>query len=147
MKLMPMIIHSLVLLAGLIVLYIAWLQFQKTQKLISSGVTAIATVIENVPETRKGQTTWRPKFQYMNQEHNHTTFMGELNTAPPAWSIGETTLIVYIPNQPGSARIISYWNLYRTTILITAGAAPLVVIGLGYFLYFLYSRNLMGHLS
>lgn len=147
MKLMPMIIHSLVLLAGLIVLYIAWLQFQKTQRLISSGVSTVATVIENVPQTKKGQTTYRPKFQYMDQQHNRATFLGELNTSPPAWSIGETTLIVYMPGQPGSARIISYWNLYRATILFTAAAAPLIVIGIGYFLYFLYSRNLVSHLS
>jgi Protein of unknown function (DUF3592) len=145
MKLMPMIIHSLVLLAGLICLYIAWQQFQKTHLLLSKGITATATVIENRPEKVKNNTMYRPRFQYMNQNHQPVQFSGKVVSSPPAWSVGETTLVVYRPDDSTSVRIVSYWNLYSVTILLTALAAPFLVIGLGYFAYSFYARSLVNH--
>jgi hypothetical protein len=56
--------------------------------------------------------------------------------------VGETSLMVYRPDQVRSERLLSYWNLHRVTILLTALAAPLLVIGLGYFLFHLYARDL-----
>jgi hypothetical protein len=140
-----MLIHSLVLLAGLVCLYIAWLQFQETRRLLSTGIITTATVVENRPEKVKQNTMYRARFQYTNRDHQPVQFNGEVLTSPPAWSIGETTLVVYRPEDSGSVRIISYWNLYRVVILLTAAATPFLVIGLGYFLYFYYSRSILNH--
>jgi hypothetical protein len=140
-----MIVHSLVLLAGVVCLYIAWLQFQKTHLLITTGIATTATVIDNLPEMVKKETMYRPRFQYMNERHQPAQFNGEFVTSPPAWSIGETTMVVFRPGEPKSVRIVSYWSLYRVTILVTALATPFLVIGLGYFLFFFYSRNLVNH--
>lgn len=141
MKLMPMIVHSLVLLGGLIFVYFAWLQFQKTHLLLSKGIMTTATVVENVTVPVKNNITYKPRFQYMDQNHQPAQFMGEVNTSPPAWSIGETATVIYLPGQPGSVRIMTYWNLFRSSILLAAASAPFFVIGLGYFLYFFFSRS------
>ncbi len=145
MKLIPMIVHSLVLLAGLVCLYIAWTFYQKTYHLLKSGITTTATVIENRPEPVKQDTVYRARFQYMNQDHQPAHFNSDVATSPPSWSIGETTTVIYLPDQPESVRIVSYWNLYRITILLVAAAAPFLVVGLGYFIFFFYSRSLVNH--
>lgn len=142
MRLLPMLVHFFITMAGLTCLYLAWQTYQKTRMLLSEGVVTTATVIENLAEASDDSDVYRPKFRYTNQQHQPVEFTGSIASNPPAWKVGETSLMVYRPDQVRSERLLSYWNLHRVTILLTALAAPLLVIGLGYFLFHLYARDL-----
>lgn len=145
MRIRPMIVHTLLLLAGMTCLYLAYQQFLKTRQLLLNGVITTATVVENLVEAGDGSDMYRPKFQYMNRQHQPVEFTGTVSSNPPAWTVGETAMMIYNPGSPRSERLISYWNLYRGTIIWAALAAPFLVIGIGYFLFNFYSRDLVRH--
>jgi hypothetical protein len=144
-KLSAMIVHALVLLVGMTGLYFGYLQFQKTKSLLSTGIVITATVIENIMEVSDESDMYRPRFQFMDKNHKPVQFTGTVSSSRQEWSVGETTSVVYIADRPDTVRIISYWNLYRATILLTALASPFLVIGMGYFLFHLFSENILNH--
>lgn len=141
MKRSSMITHSLLVLAGLACLYFARKHYQTTQALIASGVITTATMIENIVEVDDDTDMYRPKFQYYNRNQQPVEFISQRSNSRPAWRVGETAPMIYLPDKVKSERLISYWNLYRGTILWTALAAPFLVMGMGYFLFHLYNRN------
>jgi len=137
-----MITHGLLVLAGLTALYLALQQYRKTQALIGNGIRTTATVVELIEEVdAEGDNMYRPRFQYTNQARQPVDFISPASHLRSPWAVGETAPMIYRPDQARSERLISYWNLYRGTILLTAIAAPLLVMGLGYFLFHLYTRD------
>ncbi len=137
-----MIVHALVLLVGMIGLYYAYVQYQKTRQLLSSGIVTTATVIELIGDQGEDGDLYKPKFRFMNAQHKPVEFTSDMSSKPPAYEIGDQVAIVYLPAQANDARVISYWNLFRWTIVLTALSAPFLVIGLGYFVYNLFEGDL-----
>lgn len=130
-----MIVHLLILIAGIACLYLANLQYQKTRLLMSAAVITTATVIELLEETDDDSRLFRPRFQFMDQQHQPVEFNGLSASYPAAWRKGETVRIVYNPKITADVKIMTYWSLFRATILLVALASPLLVIGMGYFVF------------
>ena len=66
---------------------------------------------------------------YLNKFHgdtNKTYYVGE---------VGEKVKIVYDQQDDDEVKTISFWGLYRWTIILSCIAAPLLIIGGGYLLY------------
>lgn len=137
-----MIAHTSLLVVGMVCLYFALMQYQKTHRLLSSGIITTATVIELIGVQGEDGDLFKPKFRFMDQQHKPVEFIGMVSSKPPAWDVGEQTAIVYPPNRVDDVRIVSYWNLFRWSILLSALAAPFLVIGFGYFVFHLYSGDL-----
>lgn len=135
-----MITHALLLLVGMVGLYFAYQFFQTTQSLIANGIVTTATVIENIEEYDEGK-MYRPRFQFLDQQKQPVTFEGTSSTSFKAWSEGETTKVIYQPGNTSNVRIITYWNLYRTAIALTAISLPFLVMGLGYFIFHITLRD------
>ncbi len=137
-----MIVHALVLMVGVIGLYYAYVQYQKTRQLLSSGIMTKATVIELIGSQGEDGDLYKPKFRFTDIQHKPMEFTSGISSKPPAYEIGEEVAIVYLPARPDVPRIISYWNLFRWTIILTALSMPFLVIGLGYFVFHLFEGGL-----
>lgn len=137
-----MIIHGIILLVGVTGLYFAFGQFQKTRQLLSTGIVTTATVVEMIEGQGEDGDLSMPKFRFMDQQNRPVEFTSGVSSKPPAWEVGEQVAIIYRPQQANDARVISYWSLFRWSIVLTALAAPFLVIGLGYFIFQLYADDL-----
>ena len=142
LNLKSMIVHALVLLVGMIGLYYAYGQYQKTRQLLSSGIMTTATVIELIGDQGEDGDLSKPKFRFMDTQHKPVEFTSDISSKPPAYDIGDQVAIVYLPGRTHDARVISYWSLFRWTIVLAALSAPFLVIGLGYFVFHLFEGGL-----
>lgn len=128
-------IHALLLLVGLVLLGIAYWQFQRTMQLLNNGQRAKARVLELVATRSSDGTSYRPLFEFVTKANEVKQFEYDVSSSPPSWKVGEEADVIYNPNQPQQARLVSYWGLFIATIVLTAVAAPFIIIGGGYFLY------------
>ncbi len=130
-------IHALLLLFGLVLLGIAGWRFQSTMRLLKTGERTKARVLELIPVEGRdgGSTTYQPVFAFVTKANQVRRWAYEASSSPPEWEVGEEVDIVYNPNDPEQARVIGYWGLFVATIILTAIALPLLVIGSGYFVY------------
>lgn len=119
---------------AVVLIYFAWQQYQVTQNILQTGTKTTAKVIELLPRHSTDGTTYCPVFEYKDVHQNVHTYESLVSSQPPAYRVGERVLIVY--NQDRSIhKTISFWGLYRYTIILFCIAMPLLVIGGGYVLY------------
>ncbi len=129
-------IHALLLLVGVVLMSIAYWQFQRTMKLLKNGERAKARVLELVESrSRSDGTSYRPVFAFITKTNQAQQFTYDVSSSPPAWKVGEEADIIYNPEKPEQARLLGYWGLFIGTIILAAVAAPFLVIGSGYFVF------------
>lgn len=137
-----MIIHGIILLVGTTGLYFALVQYQKTRLLLSSGIVTTATVVEMIEGQGEDGDLSMPKFRFIDNQNRPVEFTSGISSKPPAWEVGEQVHIIYPPQQANEAKVISYWNLFRWSIILAALASPFLIIGLGYFIFQFYVGDL-----
>ena len=131
-------IHALLLLVGLVLMSIAYGQFQRTMNLLKNGERAKARVLELVESrSRSDGTSYRPVFEFVTKANEVKRFVYDVSSSPPAWQVGEEADVIYNPARPEQARLVGYWGLFIASIILAAVAAPFLVIGGGYFVYVL----------
>lgn len=141
-KLSTMIVHAIVLLVGMAGLYFAYGQYLKTRQLIAEGTVTTATVIELIDGQGDDGDLFKPKFQFMDKNHKPVEFVSDISSKPPAYDVGDKVAIIYRPDRPDDARVISYWSLFRWSIILAALSMPFMVIGLGFFVFHLFEGGL-----
>ncbi len=128
-------VYGALIIAGAILIYFALKQYQKTKDLLNNGIKTTATVVDMITVTGDKGNTYKPVFEYRDQSNNLKTFEVEVSSNPPAYKIGEKQKIIYSPEESDLVKTVSYWGLYRWTIILLSIAMPLLIIGGGYFLY------------
>ncbi|HEX8530429.1 MAG TPA: DUF3592 domain-containing protein [Cytophagales bacterium] len=131
-------IHALLLLVGVVLMSIAWWQFQRTMKLLRNGERAKARVLELVESrSRSDGTSYRPVFGFVTKANQAQQFEYDVSSSPPAWRVGEEADVIYNPEKPEETKLVGYWGLFIASIILAAVAAPFLIIGSGYFVYLL----------
>ncbi|MFM7486067.1 MAG: hypothetical protein ACKO13_04000, partial [Cytophagales bacterium] len=62
-------------------------------------------------------------------------FQYEISSNPIVWKRGEEVSIVYDPANPTYAKVVSFWSLYRWSIILAIIATPLILLSIGYFVF------------
>lgn len=122
------------LLVSLVLIFFAIKQYSNSQKLISTGLKTKAKVIDLIEISGDDGYTYKPVFEYTDRVNNIITFNCEVSSSPARYKIGDIVNIVYDPNSD-ERKVISFWGLYRWTIILLTIASPLLIIGGGYILY------------
>lgn len=120
---------------GFLLVYLAYYQYDKTEKLLDNGIKTGARVIELITQSDSDGNTYKPVFEYTDRSGLKRQFTSSVSSNPPAFLVGDRVELVYNPLNYDDAKVISYWGLYRGTIILLAFAFPFLIIGLGYFLY------------
>lgn len=131
---MQQFIHITILLLSLVLFYFANQYFNETQHFINDGVKTTAVVIDLERETNSDGSVFFPVFEYTGLDKEKITFRGNVGSSPASYSIGEQVSILYSLTTK-ERRILSYWGLYRWTLVLLIFATPLFVVGLGFILY------------
>jgi len=122
------------LLIALVLIFFAHKQYNITNNLISNGYKTKAKVIDLIRISSDDGYTYKPVFEYTNKANDTIIFKSEVSSSPAAYNVGDKVKIVY--SKDGDERkIISFWGLYRWTIILLSIASPLLIIGGGYILY------------
>lgn len=129
-------LYGLFAFTGLILIGFAVWQYQQTKELLQDGVKTTATVVELLESTDSdGDVTYKPVFSFQDRNYNERTYISLVSSRPPVYQINQKVKLVYDPNDDTEIKIIGFWGLYRATIILSCIAAPLLIIGGGYFLY------------
>ena len=123
-------IYSIVLTTGIVLLIISLTTFKNSLKLTKSGNKTIATVIDLQKNAENALTSI---FKFTTYTGEAITFKGFGASSPPAFNIGEKVNIVYDPEKPGNAKVLTYFGVFGLAIILAAISMPMIIIGGGYF--------------
>ncbi|RYZ37044.1 MAG: DUF3592 domain-containing protein [Sphingobacteriales bacterium] len=126
--------YSISLGAGGLLLVISLFLLNRSISFIRNSEKAVATVIEMETIHDSDGNTYKPIFQYKTSTGQEFIYRKSASSSPASWQTGEQTTIAYNPNDPGEARILTYFGSFGWSIVLMAIAMPFVVIGGGYFL-------------
>tara|TARA_R110002167_G_scaffold35569_10_gene113561 strand:+ start:2671 stop:3078 length:408 start_codon:yes stop_codon:yes gene_type:complete len=122
-------------IGGMTMLFFAYRSYNNTQKLLDTGIKTTAKVIELITVNDSDGDTYKPVFEFTDQGHNLRVFRSSVSSNPPSYRVGDLVKIVYDPLRQEDVKTITYWGLYRTTIILLSLASPLLIIGGGYLMY------------
>lgn len=127
-------VYGAMLIASLVLIYIAIQKYNETRELLAKGIKAKAEVVDLIEVSDEDGSTYKPVFVFTDKNNKRIRFTSDVSSSPSPYDIGDLVPIVYELNGY-ERKVISYWGLYRSTIIFLCIAAPLLIIGGGYLLY------------
>ncbi len=115
--------------------YFAFVQYTKTSNLLSTGTRTTATVIDLLEFHDNDGTLYSPVFGFTDRSGTGITFETGVKSRPAAYGIGEKVSVIYDRTNTRNVMVVSFWGLYRWSVILLMIAAPLLVIGGTYLLY------------
>jgi len=122
-------------LAGILLLYFALRAYNNTNSLLQEGIKTTAVVVKMVSSSSSDGTTYRPIFEFTDRGNTVRTYKSSVSSSPPSYKVGDKVKIVYNPKEDDEVKTITFWGLYRWTIILLCIASPLLIIGGGYLWY------------
>ena len=123
---------------GCILTYGAYSEFQKTRTMLSEGVRTTAVVKEFVVSRGDSNNLYQPVLEYVDRKQHVRQYTSSIKSYPAPFEIGEKVAIVYDKKNMDKVKTISFWGLYRGSVILFMVASPLLVFGGSYLLYQLY---------
>ena len=127
-------IYISLLITGIVLLIISAIVFKNNLDLIKNGNKTTAIVIDLERDLASDSNGFTPIFKFTTNTGEIVTFKGFGASSPPAFKTGEEVNIVYNPNKPSNAKVLTYFGTFGLTILLVAVSIPMIVIGGGYFM-------------
>jgi len=122
------------LIISLILIYFAGKSYYGTKDLINSGYKAKAKVIDLIEISGDDGYTYKPVFEYTDRYDVTNTFKSDISSSPAPYKIGDIVTIIHSEDNE-EKKVISFWGLYRWSIILLSIASPLLIIGGGYYFY------------
>lgn len=123
------------LAGGMASLYFAMKSYNNTRDLLSTGIKTTAIVVEMITVSDSDGSTYKPVFEFTDRSKGVRRYESSVSSSPPAYKVGEKVKIVYDQSDDDEVKTISFWGLYRWSIVLLCIASPLLIIGGGYLLY------------
>ena len=91
-----------------------------------------ANVIEMLSQTDKdsGMVTYAPTFKFQAADGSPHTVSSSFYSAPPAFHVGDSVTVLYRSDDPQTARIDSYWQVWGIASLFGIFGSVLLPAGL-----------------
>lgn len=126
-------IYTAMFLIALILLFFAYKQYNNTANILVSGTKTKAKVIDLITVNGDKGYKYKPVYEY-TKNGKTITYTSNISSNPPPYKIGDLVPMVYTKDSD-KIKIMSFWGLYRWTIILMCIAAPLLIVGGGYVLY------------
>ncbi len=127
-------VYAVILSISVVLIFFALKQYNNTKTLEAEGIRTKAKVVSLIQVSGDKGYTYKPVFEYTDRTNTVVRFNSSVSSNPPAYNIGNSVMIIYAKNGD-DRKVVSFWGLYRWTIVLLAIASPLLIIGGGYFLY------------
>jgi len=83
--------------------------------------------------------TYAPRTKFKTMEGETVEFNSRNSSSPPAYSVGQKVKVLYVPTNPQSASIDSFWSLWGLASIL--GGIGLVFLLGGIFIFFMMSKR------
>ncbi len=125
-------LYHLSLAVGILLLVISLIFLRTTLAFLknSERATAVVTKLETIEDSEG--TTYKPVFTFRTAAGAEYLCRPNFSSSPASWAVGEETVIVYNPQDPTDAKLLTYFGTFSWTIILMAVAMPFIVIGAGY---------------
>ena len=133
MKMIAYIYYGIFIIS-MILIFFTYKQYNKSVNLINNGIKTTAKVIDLIQTKSYDGYTYKPVYEYKDRKAKTIVFESAISSSPAPHKIGDMVKIIYA-NNGEERKIVSFWGLYRWTIILPSIAAPLLIIGGGYLLY------------
>ena len=127
-------LYSGMFLVSIILIYFAIKQYNNTKELLTTGIQTTAKVIDLIRISNDDGYTYKPVYEFIDNTGTKVTFKSSVSSSPTPYKVGDNVNIIYAKDSD-KRKVISFWGLYRWTVILLAIAAPLLIIGGGYLLY------------
>lgn len=134
---MWVVLYFIFFSGGAFLAYLAYQQYQKTELLLDKGIRTKATVTQLVPYRSDDGTTYAPVFEFKDTQQRVHSFESSIKSSPAPYKVGEKVKVVYDNKDKTNVKTISFWGLYRWSVILSMIAAPLIVLG-GSYLWYIY---------
>jgi len=128
-------LYGILLIAALVLICFAMIDYNKTAKLLGEGIKAEGRVIELIEVHDGDGYTYKPVFEYYDRDNIRREYRPNFSSSPSPYEVNDIVEVVYNPKALFEHKIVSYWGLYRMVIILLSIASPLLVISCGFFLY------------
>lgn len=123
---------------GLVSIAFALVFLWKSKSLYSNGIKTKAEVIQLLKKFKSKPGNSTPVFRYYDQNGKEFTKENPVATSPSFYTVGDVVDVVYNPQKPEESKVISFWGLFRWTILLAIFGLALIIMGGGYKLFRMY---------
>src|SRR5688572_5990495 len=126
------IIPLVFLISGIGLLIGAALKFTRTRAFLAKAAQAIGEVValDEEPPTEPGESpTYRPVVSFQIDAHQTVRFESMAHSNPPQYKVGASVRVVYNPDRPNEARILSFTSLWLLPVIL--GGLGLIFTALG----------------
>jgi len=127
-------LYTGLLFTGIAITFLSLWFYSNSQRLLEKGTITDGVVIELIRSTSNDGNMYKPVFEYTDRANTKITFKSSFSSSPAPYKIGDKVKIVYMPDNK-TQKIITFWGLYRWTIILLCIASPMLIIGGGYLLY------------
>ncbi|MCK8481191.1 DUF3592 domain-containing protein [Psychroserpens algicola] len=127
-------LYAALAIIGFVLLFFAIRSYQNTKELLNFGRKTKAVVIKYIEVYDDDGTTYKPVFEYYDNNKQAFVFESEVSSSPKPYEIGQRVEVIYDKHHE-NVKVISFWGLYRWSVILLMIASPLLVLGTAYFLY------------
>ena len=133
---MVLYLYLALLTTGLVLSYYSYSFYNKTNNLVDNGVktTAVVSKLVYVPDY-DGSGGDKPYFTFTDRNNKEHTFTNGISSSPPAFKLNEKVKVIYNPKDTEEVKVVSFWGLYRWSVILLMIAAPFLVISISYLSY------------
>lgn len=86
----------------------------------SASTTGTIIRLDQVPDQENDTVNYAPAFSFKAQSGSDYTVRSSTATNPPGLKIGEQVRVIYLKDDPSSAKLDSFWQLWFVTIILCA---------------------------
>ena len=137
-KRMYTIIYGLVFLIGLAFTYYAIKHYKVSRRIVTAGIRTDATVIDFATIADSDGDSHAPVYEFFDLSGERIEFESKVHHSQPSMKVGDIMEVIYNPNKHQEVKIVSYWGIYRWTIILLIFASPFLIMGGGYLLYIIW---------
>lgn len=138
--LLPKIGRLVFSLIGIGLLLGAYLFYQHTQNFLKKAIRAEGEIVALIPSEDAG--THTPQVSFQTQKGEIIDFTSNIGSSSyDETDIGKKVTVLYLPENPQTARLQNFWNLWLNPIVLGGFSLIFLTVGLiGPFIKFVMSK-------
>jgi len=120
-------------IVGLLMLIGAAMLYVRTERFLAEAVHVQGEVIDLVESWSKDSdgSVYKPIVRYLTADDKEVEFVSSMGSYPPAYKVGETVEVLYLPDQPGSAEIKGFGEQWLGVLVLGFLGGIFFCIGAG----------------
>lgn len=129
-------VYLIFLIVGFIFFIVSIYNLKQSLSLIRNSERTIGRVSELKEIYDDDNPTYLPIFHFETHDHKKFIYRHHTSSSRPEWAIGQKEEFIYDPLKPETARLLNYSGIFYWNIVLMAVSIVLIVIGIGYLLFY-----------